>query len=111
MMKKKLGGFLCALLFSGHVWAVDGVSIEMGNGDHADVARAGAVWNWDKQWFTDGDWLVAGFWEATVGTLKGRSSVGNNQTVTDFSVTPVFRLQQKNPSAIAPILKVRLVFI
>ena len=104
-MMKKLGGFLCALLFSGHVWAVDGVSIELGNGDHADVSRAGAIWNWDKQWLADGDWLVTGFWEVTVGTLKGRSAIGNNQTVTDLAVTPVFRLQQKNPSTIAPYLE------
>lgn len=99
---RKFGWFLCALLLSGQVWALDGVSFELGNGDHTDTVRAGAIWNWDRKWFTEGDWQVAGFWEATAGTWQGRSSIGNNQTVTDLGLTPVFRLQQKNPASIAP---------
>src|SRR3989338_11088109 len=58
---KKIGLLISVLLFSGNVPAVDGVSVEYGNGDAADMARAGAVWNWDKQWFTGGDWLGHGF--------------------------------------------------
>jgi len=99
---KKFAWFLGALLLSGNVWAVDGVSFELGNGDSTDTARVGAIWNWDKKWFTEGDWLVTGFWEATAGTWRGKSSVGNNQTVIDLGITPVFRFQQKNPSGIAP---------
>ena len=99
---KKYAWFLCALLLSANVWAVDGVSIELGNGDGADTTRVGAIWNWDKQWFTEGNWLVTGFWEASAGRWKGNSSVGNNQTITDLGVTPVFRFQQKNPSGFAP---------
>ncbi|HEX5337195.1 MAG TPA: acyloxyacyl hydrolase [Gallionella sp.] len=102
---KKLGWLLAALLLSGNAKAVDGVSFEVGNGDYTDTARVGAIWNWDKQWFTDGDWLVTGFWEATAGVWRGRSSVGNNQTITDLGITPVFRFQQKNPSGIAPYLE------
>lgn len=102
---KKLLGFLVTLLLSTPVWAVDGISVELGNGDYTDTARVGAIWNWDKQWFTEGNWLVAGFWEASLGTWKGRSGVGNNQNITDLSITPVFRFQQKNPSGIAPYLE------
>jgi len=76
--------------------------VEYGNGDSADMARIGAGWDWDKQWFTDGDWLVTGSWEASVGTWRGNSTVGNNQTITDIGVTPVFRLQQKNMGSFAP---------
>lgn len=104
-MMKKFSCFLCALFLSGNVWAVDGVSFVLGNGTHTDIARVGAVWEWEKQWFTDGDWLLTGYWEAAAGALKGRSAAGNNQTVTDLSVTPVFRLQQKNPSMFAPYLE------
>ena len=104
-MMKKVGWFLFSLLLSGNVWAVDGVSFELGNGDHADTARVGAVWDFDHQWFTGGDWLVTGFWEANVGTWKGRSAVGNNQNITDLGITPVFRFQQKNPSGMAPYLE------
>jgi hypothetical protein len=104
-MMKKVIWFLCALLFSGNVMAVDGVSMEVGNGDHTDSARIGAIWNFDRQWFTEGDWLVTGFWEATAGTLHGRSAVGDNQTITDLAVTPVFRLQQKNLVGVSPYLE------
>ncbi len=99
---KKIAWLLGALLLSGNVWAVDGVSLELGNGDSTDTARVGAIWDWDKKWFTEGDWLVTGFWEANAGTWRGKSSVGNNQTVTDLGITPEFRFQQKNPSGIAP---------
>ena len=99
---KKSAWLLCALCLSGNVWAVDGVSIELGNGDQTDTGRVGIIWDWDEQWFTDGDWLVTGFWEASVGTWRGKSPVGNNQTITDFGITPVFRFQQKNPSGFSP---------
>jgi hypothetical protein len=99
---KKNAWLLCVLLLSGNAWAVDGVSFELGNGDSTDAARVGAIWNWEKKWFTEGDWLVTGFWEATAGTWRGKSSAGNNQTITDLGITPVFRLQQKNLSGFAP---------
>ncbi len=99
---RKIGLLAGALFFSANVFAVDGVSVEYGNGDGADMARVGAVWNWDKQWFADGDWLVTGFWEASLGSWRGHGGTGNNQTVTDAGITPVFRFQQKNPGGIAP---------
>ncbi len=99
---KKIGLLISTLLFSGGVSAMDVVSVEYGNGDATDMARVGAAWNWDKQWFTGGDWLVAGFWEASLGRWRGHSAVGNNQTVADVGITPVFRFQQKNPSGFAP---------
>ena len=99
---KKTGLLLGILLFSGSASAVDGMSVEFGNGDATDMARVGAFWNWDKQWFAEGDWLVTGFWEASFGTWRGHSAAGNNQTVKDVGITPVFRLQQKNPGGFAP---------
>jgi lipid A 3-O-deacylase len=102
---KKLGCLLVALLLTGNAWAVDGVSFELGNGDYTDTARIGAIWNWKKQWFTNGNWLVTGFLEASAGSWRGKSHGGNNQTITDLGITPVFRFQQKNPSGIAPYLE------
>ncbi|BBI99275.1 lipid A deacylase [Ferrigenium kumadai] len=99
---RKVGLLLGAMLFSGSVLAVDGVSVEYGKGNATEMARVGALWNWDKQWFTEGNWLVTGFWEASVGSWRGKSAIGNNQTITDVGVTPVFRLQQKNPVGFAP---------
>lgn len=96
---------LCLLVLSNPLWAVDGFSLEAGNGDYTDTVRAGALWKFDQSWFNDGDWHVTGFWEANIGQWKGRSSVGSNQTVTDIGLTPVFRLEQKNPSSFAPYLE------
>jgi hypothetical protein len=102
-MKKLFFWFF--VLFSGSALAVDGISVEAGNGDHTDTARVGAIFNFERQWFTDGDWQVGGFWEATAGIWQGRSGAGNNQKITDIGITPVFRLQQKNPSGISPYLE------
>ncbi len=101
-MMKKIVGFLCALLLSGNVLAVDGVFVDAGRGQQTNASRVGAIWNMDRQWFAEGDWHVVGYWEASVASLQGKSSSSNNQRVTDLSVTPVFRLQQKNPTSVAP---------
>ena len=102
---KKLIWLLAALLLTRNACAVDGVSFELGNGDYTDTARIGAIWNWKKQWFTNSDWLVTGFWEASAGSWRGKSHGENNQTITDLGITPVFRFQQKNPSGVAPYLE------
>lgn len=99
---RRIGLLVSAMLFSGSALAVDGVSVEYGSGDATDMARVGTLWNWDKQWFTEGDWLVTGFWEASLGSWRGHSAAGNNQTVADVGITPVFRFQQKNPAGFAP---------
>lgn len=93
------------LLLSGNVWAVDGMSVEAGNGDATNTARVGAVWNFDHPWFTEGNWQVAGFWEAMAGQWQGHSGYGNNQTVTDIGLTPVFRFEQKKSGAFSPYLE------
>lgn len=97
---KKFGLLMGALLFSGSLQALDFVSAEYGNGDSVDMARVGAGWDWQQQWFTDGDWLVTGSWEASIGSWQGRGAAGGS--VTDIGITPVFRLQQKQPSNVAP---------
>lgn len=102
---KTIVRFLIALLVSGNVLAVDGLSVELGSGQHANSTRAGLLWDFNKTWFNEGDWLVTGFWEANVGTWRGNSAAGNNQTITDLGITPVFRLQQKNPTGISPYLE------
>ena len=107
---KKIVNFLIALLLSGNVWAVDGLSAEFGNGDHADTARVGVFWDFNKSWFNQGDWQVTGFWEANIGMWRGNSATGNNQTITDLGLTPVFRFQEKNPIGIAPYLEAAIGF-
>jgi hypothetical protein len=102
---KKIGALVSALLLSGNALAMDGVAVEYGNGDSTDMARASVLWNWDREWFADGDWVLTGFWEASLGSWRGKSATGNNQTITDIGFTPVFRLQQKKPEGLAPYLE------
>lgn len=102
-MRKTLAAFL--VLMSTSAAASEGVlnpAIEFGNGDYTDMMRVAVSLDWDKRWFDDGDWLVTGFWEASLGEWKGKSAVGNNQSIVDFGITPVFRLQQKSLSGLAP---------
>lgn len=99
---KQIGLLAITLFLSANALAVDGASVEYGNGDATDMTRVGMSWNWDKQWFAEGDWLVTGYWEASLGSWRGKSAAGNNQTVADVGITPVFRLQQKNPGRFAP---------
>ena len=100
---KKLAFLLAGFLPCASAQAVDGISLEVGNGDYTDLYRLGLVSDWQRSWLGEGrDWHVTGFWEAAIGRWKGRSSVGNNQTITDIGLTPVFRVEQKNPSGFAP---------
>ena len=102
---KKICVLIGAILLNGNVWAIDGVSAEIGSGDKTNMARIGAQWDWQKKWFTDGNWLVTGYWEASAGRWNGQNSPGNNHNITDVGFTPVFRLQQKNLSGLAPYLE------
>ena len=100
---KRLFVLMICTLATAQVHAMDGMSVEYGKGsDGADLARVGLLWNWNKSWFNEGDWHVTGFWDASLGQWKGHSNKGNNQTITDVGLTPVFRFEQKNPTGIAP---------
>ncbi len=107
---KKISLLLGVFLYSAQASAVDGMSLEFGNGNATDMARLGVNWDWQKQWFTGGDWLLTGFWEATLGGWHGHSAKGNNQNITDLGISPVFRFQQKNPGACAPYLEAAIGF-
>ena len=102
MIVKIPGCLLAALLMTSNAGAVDGLSFEAGRGEYTNTKRVGAIWNWQKQWLTDGAWQLTGFWEAMAGSWRGHSPAGNNRTITDLGVTPVFRLQQRNRTGFAP---------
>ncbi|MBI2311923.1 MAG: acyloxyacyl hydrolase [Betaproteobacteria bacterium] len=102
-----LGAAAAAAILSlaGPARAVDGVSVELGNGDSTDMWRVGAQWNWEKKWFTGGNWHLGGYWDVSLGAWDSNSSAGGNNNIVDLGVTPVFRFQQKTPSGIAPYLE------
>jgi lipid A 3-O-deacylase len=80
-------------LASSGALAVDGISIEVGYGDGVDMARLGLQWNWDRQWFKEGTWLVSGYWNAAIGQWKTDALPGQNSSITEIGLTPTFRLR------------------
>lgn len=97
---------LCAFLFwvvSSKVFAVDSLSMEVGNGDDAtNMARLGLQWDWRKKWFTAGKWFLGGYWDTAIGYWDGDDHEDGSKNIADLGITPVFRLQQNNPGKIAP---------
>ena len=99
-MKKNL--LVLLFLFPGMAFAVDGVSIEAGNGNATDMMRAGLQWDWQARWFDTGYWHLGGYWDASVGSWHGKAAIGGNQNIIDFGITPVFRYQRDSIAGITP---------
>jgi hypothetical protein len=76
--------------------AVDGIAVEVGRGDGADMARIGAQWDWSKRWLQTTDWHVGGYWDLTVGQWHRNSAPGQNEDITEFGLTPVLRFQRND---------------
>ena len=85
--------------------AVDGISYEMGRGDDTHMWRLGAQWDWDRKWFAERRWNIVAYWDFTVGVWDSPQN-----TVTDFGVTPTFRLQQREFTRIAPYMDAAIGF-
>ena len=91
-MNSKILLALVFLFFAATARAVDGVSFELGSGQGSTrLWRVGAQWDWQKKWFADRSWQLGGYWDAQVGGWN--NLVG---TLSDVSLTPVFRLAQGN---------------
>lgn len=90
------------------VHALDGIALELGTADSdEDVNRYGAAfkWDWGAEWFTGGDWYVGGYWEAGADYWDGEKGRTGNDSLGDFSFTPVFRLQRKAGWSVTPFLE------
>ena len=96
-MIRKISALLAFAALALPAHAVDGVSLELGGGNGADVWRAGAQWKWQRKWPLSANWGIGGYWELSAGAWDG----GRN-TLLDLGVTPVFRLEQAQPSGSAP---------
>ena len=90
-----LGGALA--LASGATSAVDGIAVEGGQGDGAEMGRIAIQWNWNKRWLEGQTWHVGGYWDVGLGYWK-RDDVraGQNDEIAEIGLTPVFRLQQND---------------
>jgi len=99
---KKLLAMAFFSLVAARACAVDGVFVEYGRGNNVQMARAGALWKWDRTWWNDSDWRISGFWEAAVGRWRGSKPNDNNQTITEVALTPVFRVAPKEGEGVMP---------
>ena len=90
MIRKTLAASLVA--FALPAWGIDGVSGEAGWQKDVTMARAGVQWNWERRWFTEGSWLVGGYWDLAAGIWNDQ---GGNELL-DVGITPVFRFERKD---------------
>jgi lipid A 3-O-deacylase len=91
-----IGGL--GLASTGH--ADNGIAVEAGRGSDTDMVQVSLIRQWDRKWFTDGDWYLTGYWEASLGSWK--SSIAGNKRIWDVGLTPVFRLQTKANNGFRP---------
>lgn len=76
-------------------FAVDGVSFEAGTGNSTQIARVGAQWRWDQQWFKSNGTHLGGYWDLSLAQWRGNRYQGRDatQNITVIGITPVFRFQ------------------
>jgi len=87
---------LAGSLVAGSASAVDGVALEYGQGNGADMGRVGLQWNWKSQWFKGDQWHVGGFWDLSLGHWTRDALPGQNNNITEIGLTPTLRLQQND---------------
>ena len=95
MKKQSTALILTALLAAASppAIAVDGIAVEAGNGDGADMGRVALQWDWKSRWFEGKSWHLGGYWDLGVGYWQRDVQPGQNGDITEIGLTPVFRLQ------------------
>ena len=106
---------LGSLLFAvPHAHAIDGVSFELGTSDSSnvsvDMVRVGVQWDWSKRWTLGSDWHLGGYWDLAVGYWDNDSHNRSSSGIGDLGFTPVFRIQQTDPSGLAPYIEAGIGF-
>lgn len=77
--------------------AVDGASLEYGEGNKTKLARAGMQWKWAKKWWESNGTHIGGYWDLGLSrwhASRYKGVPGNTQDITVIGLTPVFRLQR-----------------
>ncbi len=91
-----LSGFLIT-----PAYAADGAALIVGSGEDAEMAALTLQWDWEKRWFTDGDWSLGGYWELDASYWKG-SGPSPEKDVFGIGFTPVFRFERTATNQMAP---------
>ena len=94
-MKKILWAAAAFLSLAGApAMAVDGIAVEVGNGDSTDMGRVAIQWDWNKRFYQGADWNVGGYWDLGLGYWQNNGFPGRNKSLTEIGLTPVFRFQR-----------------
>lgn len=96
-----LGGMLLAWLCVGPAHAADRIVPELGVSASDSIAIYRLAWqrDWERRWFTAGEWFLGGYWEVNLGYWKGEEGKTGNSDLFEVGVVPVFRLQRHQPLA------------
>jgi hypothetical protein len=101
--------FGCLMLAVPQARAVDGMSFELGtdasSNASVDMGRIGLQWDWAKRWAVGSDWHLGGYWDLGLGYWSNDSADRTHKSISEIGFTPVFRLQQTAPGALAPYLE------
>lgn len=89
----------CVLAASSAVVAIDSYSLSVGQGSsNTDMFRVEGQWKWEKMWFTGGTWHLAGLWNLGFAYWDGDNNRSGHDSLTELSITPVFRVEPDNAS-------------
>ncbi len=93
---------------SGAAAAFGNVAFEFGTtAGSTDVDRFGVVAkkDWNARWLESGEWFLSGYWEVAISYWDGDKGRYGNDTLFDFSGTPVLRYQRSPGTSIAPFVE------
>jgi lipid A 3-O-deacylase len=95
-MWRPFAGIALALL-AAPAAAVDGIAVELGSGEGADMGRVALQWRMKKRWLRDSKSHLGGYWDVALGSWNyGAPGPGQNDEVVDIGVTPVLRYQRNS---------------
>jgi len=81
------------------VLAIDGASLDVGDGTAVKMIRVGLQSQWDRRWFASNGTHVSLYWDATLAQWRGsayQGVAGRRQELTDLGLTPMLRLRADN---------------
>lgn len=102
-MRIHLSLFIAACGFACASQAHGDITIGVGTWNDRDQVQIALSRAWTRQWFTQGDWYLGGYWE--VSLARWTSSAPRGRHIGDLGVTPVLRLQPKAQSGWRPYLE------
>jgi len=101
-MKKTVSSGVVAAAFvwlaSFPVLAMDGIALEAGTtgSGRTDMGRVAVQWNWNRRWLQTEGWHLGGYWDLALGYWNSNAGPGQNDSIVDVGVTPVFRFQSND---------------